>query len=307
MLRLTGLVFGVSDGLFRKSSVEYDDQEDKELYNKVCKQRELERRVRKSKTEADMLEAAGDTEGAKEVRRKMAEQNKQLKAYCEGNGLKYRSDRVRTYGGVKPETPSSLAESIDKPTKSDIIKSYHKADTKSYTKSGSNLFDNSSKKALVNSEKEIAANDFETAIIYSEIGERIFDYTNGGDIIRFSASELRKIPSGAVITHNHPNGTVPSPQDVAFLLNRDISEIRACNKCGAYVIRKIPGRDKYHLDLEDISKEFFGYSNSLSAEYNERAVREGKSIFEYLCEIDERSWKSFCDNHGLEFIWEERI
>lgn len=93
---------GVSDGLFRKSSVEYDDTEDKELYNKVCKQRELERKVRKSKTEADMLEAAGDTEGAKEVRRKMAEQNKALKAYCDGNGLKYRSDRVRTYGTIAP-------------------------------------------------------------------------------------------------------------------------------------------------------------------------------------------------------------
>lgn len=93
---------GVSDGLFRKSSVEYDDEEDKALYNKICKQRELERRVRKSKTEADMLEAAGDTEGAKEVRRKMAEQNKALKSYCEGNGLKYRSDRVMTYGAIAP-------------------------------------------------------------------------------------------------------------------------------------------------------------------------------------------------------------
>lgn len=93
---------GVSDGLFRKSSVEYDDEEDKELYNKVCRQRELERKVRKSKTEADMLEAAGDTEGAKEVRKRAAEQNKQLKAYCEGNGLKYRTDRVRTYGAIAP-------------------------------------------------------------------------------------------------------------------------------------------------------------------------------------------------------------
>ena len=72
------------------------------MYDKVCKQRELERRVRKSKTEADMLEAAGDTEGAKQVRQRAAEQNKQLKAYCEGAGLKYRTDRVRTYGSVKP-------------------------------------------------------------------------------------------------------------------------------------------------------------------------------------------------------------
>ena len=93
---------GVSDGLFRKSAVEYDDEEDKALYNKVCKQRELERRVRKSKTEADMLEAAGDTEGAKEVRQKMSEKNKALKSYCDGNGLKYRSDRVGTYGAIAP-------------------------------------------------------------------------------------------------------------------------------------------------------------------------------------------------------------
>ena len=106
---------GVSDGLFRKSSVEYDDEEDKALYNKVCKQRELERKVRKSKTEADMLEAAGDTEGAKEVRRRMTEQNKALRSYCEGSGLKYRSDRVRTYGAIAPK------KALDKSAESGII------------------------------------------------------------------------------------------------------------------------------------------------------------------------------------------
>lgn len=118
---------GVSDGLFRKSAVEYDDEEDKELYNKVCRQRELERRVRKSKTEADMLEAAGDTEGAKQVRQRAAEQNKQLKAYCEGAGLKYRTDRVRTYGAVKPKAASG-AKSAAKPltfaANGDTIKPY---------------------------------------------------------------------------------------------------------------------------------------------------------------------------------------
>lgn len=107
---------GVSDGLFRKSEVAYDDEEDKELYGKVCHQRELERQVRKSKTEADMLEAAGDTEGAKKVRRRMAEQNKALRAYCEENGLKFRSDRVKTYGAVAPK------KTLDKSAKSGILK-----------------------------------------------------------------------------------------------------------------------------------------------------------------------------------------
>lgn len=118
---------GISDGLFRKSSVEYDDEEDKELYNKVCKQRELERKVRKSKMEADMLEAAGDTEGAKQVRQRVTEQNKALKSYCDSNGLKYRSDRVRTYGSVKPKAASG-AKSVAKPltysANGDTIKPY---------------------------------------------------------------------------------------------------------------------------------------------------------------------------------------
>lgn len=118
---------GVSDGLFRKSEVEYDDEEDKELYHKVCKQRELERKVRKSRTEADMLEAAGDTEGAKEVRRRMVEQNKTLKAYCESNGLKFRSDRVRTYGSVKPKAvreAKSSAKTLTFSANGDTIKPY---------------------------------------------------------------------------------------------------------------------------------------------------------------------------------------
>lgn len=105
---------GVSDGLFYKSEVEYDDKEDKELYNKICKQRELERKVRKSKNEADMLEAAGDYEGAKEVRKQAAAQNKQLKSYCNDNGIKFRDDRVRTYGSVRTKTASG-AKSSAKP------------------------------------------------------------------------------------------------------------------------------------------------------------------------------------------------
>ncbi len=119
---------GCTEGVFTKSEVEYDDEEDKELYNKVCRQRELERRVRKSKTEADMLEAAGDTEGAKEVRRKMAEQNKALRQYCEDNGLKYRSDRVRTYGAAAPK------KALDKSAGSDIIRIDETDDVSVYLK-----------------------------------------------------------------------------------------------------------------------------------------------------------------------------
>ena len=102
MLRLTGLVFGVSDGLFRKSSVEYDEQEDKELYNKVCKQRELERKVRASKRECMMLKD-GDPEMFQKASVKLKHNTQQLKTYCSNNDLMYMNERTSVMGYGRSE------------------------------------------------------------------------------------------------------------------------------------------------------------------------------------------------------------
>ena len=201
---------GVSDGLFRKSSVEYDDTEDKELYNKVCKQRELERKVRKSKTEADMLEAAGDTEGAKEVRRKMAEQNKALKSYCDSNGLKYRSDRVRTYGSVnnggklresgskKPitaitdETVAKVPKVTPKTYSDDICEKIHQEHQKLLKTS-----------MMENGSKEVAF------ILNSDMnGKRVLHGTD--DKIEFGAFYGKDL----FLMHNHPRNNSFSIDDV---------------------------------------------------------------------------------------------
>lgn len=50
-----------------------------------------------------MLDAAGDAEGARAVRQKANQYNKELKGFCQQNGLKYRTDRVRTYGAIEPK------------------------------------------------------------------------------------------------------------------------------------------------------------------------------------------------------------
>lgn len=42
----------------------------------------------------------------------MSEQNRQLRAYCMQNGLKMRSDRVRTYGSVKPDSDKERRSAI---------------------------------------------------------------------------------------------------------------------------------------------------------------------------------------------------
>ena len=201
---------GVSDGLFRKSSVEYDDTEDKELYNKVCKQRELERKVRKSKTEADMLEAAGDTEGAKEVRRKMAERNKALKSYCDSNGLKYRSDRVRTYGSVN--NGGKLRESGSKKPITAItdetVAKVPKVTPKTYSDDICEKIHQEHQKLLKTSMMENGSKEVAFILNSDMTGKRVLHGTD--DKIEFGAFYGKDL----FLMHNHPRNNSFSIDDV---------------------------------------------------------------------------------------------
>ena len=201
---------GMSDGLFRKSSVEYDDTEDKELYNKVCRQRELERKVRKSKTEADMLEAAGDAEGAKEVRRKMAEQNKALKSYCDSNGLKYRSDRVRTYGSVN--NGGKLRESGNKKPITAItdetVAKVPKVTPKTYSDDICEKIHQEHQKLLKTSMMENGSKEVAFILNSDMTGKRVLHGTD--DKIEFGAFYGKDL----FLMHNHPRNNSFSIDDV---------------------------------------------------------------------------------------------
>lgn len=127
---------GVSDGAFINREKQYDEDENTEEYKQVCEQRRQERKIRTDKTKRDALKAAGDDEGAKALSQKIAAENKQLKAYCEQNGLAYQADRIQTYGYsdkskvkavedfVETTTPSKAtgSKAVDNGAESGIIK-----------------------------------------------------------------------------------------------------------------------------------------------------------------------------------------
>lgn len=89
---------GVSDGAFIYREKEFDGEETSEEYKKVQRQRAMEREVRKKKTEANMLEAAGEKDAARDLRRLAIDEDRKLRAYCEKEGLHYRRDRTEVYG-----------------------------------------------------------------------------------------------------------------------------------------------------------------------------------------------------------------
>lgn len=99
-----GGLFGINCGHFNYpfipdiSIVRADVQpeaENREQYLRNQQQREQERAIRKMKTEADALEAAGFADDAKALRKRIREKNAELKDWCEENGQDYKPDRLR--------------------------------------------------------------------------------------------------------------------------------------------------------------------------------------------------------------------
>lgn len=64
---------------------------------------------------------------------------------------------------------------------------------------------------------------------------------------------------GGVLSHNHSNGTTYSSNDISMLFYTGLSEIRACNSDGAYVMRlpQFP-RPRYRSkqEIEDILRSY---------------------------------------------------
>lgn len=83
-----------ADGVNFQRYFPYDEEENAERYKEFQKQRAMERRVRETSRQAEMLEAAGDTEGAKAARRQLREKRKAYRDYSKEHGLAVHNDRL---------------------------------------------------------------------------------------------------------------------------------------------------------------------------------------------------------------------
>lgn len=83
-----------ADGVNFQRYFPYDQEENAARYKEFQKQRAMERRVREVSRHAEMLEAAGDTEGAKAARRQLREKRKAYREYSKEHGLGIHNDRL---------------------------------------------------------------------------------------------------------------------------------------------------------------------------------------------------------------------
>lgn len=193
-------------------------------------------------------------------------------------------------------------ESVEKPTDNGIIKT----ESRNYSSIGTNAFSNSAKQKLLQDERILSGNNYETAIIYDANGNRKFTQIGKSRNVNFTDEQISKM-EGCVLTHNHPDGTVFSPEDINMLREGQLSEIRACNGKGSYVLRNATRWNKDIPDLETIRISYWDCMNAVGKRYADIAAQEGKPLFAYLRKMDEDGMRLFSEKYGLEFSWEDKI
>lgn len=220
------------------------EEENAEAYKKAQQQRELERRVRKSKRECMMLETAGDPEGARQAQQLLKQRQDALRKFCGDNGLRYKPDRTAVVdykksvaGYVPPDQTERIRKlnglDVDKSSGSGIIikeqskkpiteitdkaiESVPKIKIDGYTDEQCELIQQHHKDLLKysrdnNDSKEVAF------VMDSSMSSRK-EFVGSDDKLDFGSELYGK---DLFVMHNHPRNSSFSDTDIAFILGSD--------------------------------------------------------------------------------------
>ncbi|MBE6847795.1 MAG: hypothetical protein E7503_06665 [Ruminococcus sp.] len=318
-------VYPFTPGIDVQRYFPYDEKENDALYQKMQHQRELERRVRRSKRECMMLETTGDTEGFAKASVTLKQREQALKQYCADEGLDYKNDRTAVVGygrstaakasaAAKRKLAEQTRKRLDKSAESGIMESRDKkagglsapivpSKVDTTKRIGSDTFSEEARTELFRDERIISGNAYETASLYNANGEKIFRKKGTQDSVTFTAKEM-KLMHGGILTHNHPNGSVFSAEDINMLRRGKLAEIRACNRLGTYVLQTPGAWPKELSSLEDIRSAYDRIMAEAGEKYKDIAAQEGRSILYYLDRMDEDAMDMFSKEFGLIFRWE---
>lgn len=157
-------------------------------------------------------------------------------------------------------------------------------------------------KDLETVEQELSQNDYETAVIFDD-GKAISCQLGNEDTIKFTKHQL-KLMKGNDVTHNHPLGTPPSPEDLYLLVDHKARSFRTCGKNGTYVL-------EYNEQIKNLpefgvfSKQYNDIMNELLPKYRSRTMN-GMDQKEAIIELGNEIWNEMYLKFGVKPIFERR-
>ena len=165
---------------------------------------------------------------------------------------------------------------------------------------GSDLFSNEAIQNLRDREKEISDGRTETAVLFSPTGIELLHKPGDVSRVTFSSDEL-KMMKGGILTHNHPNGTPFSPDDISFMLKHGLSEMRVSIPNGTYVLQRTKRTIRQTPSLEDVTDVFYDAYGEAGKKLELVSAQEGWRMPVYLRRVDEETIKIISQRYGLNF------
>ena len=284
--------------------------ENAEAYKKSQQQRELERRVRKSKRECMMLETAGDPEGARQAQQLLKQRQDALRQFCGDNGLRYKPDRtaVADYkksvaGYVPPDQTERIRKlnglDVDKSSGSGIIikeqskkpiteitdkaiESVPKIKIDGYTDEQCELIQQHHKDLLKysrdnNDSKEVAF------VMDSSMSSRK-EFVGSDDKLDFGSELYGK---DLFVMHNHPRNSSFSDRDIRFIIGNDnIKTLTIIKNNGSVEILTKSGIYENRKALIELKRCYKKFVNRGTDEEINKAIsaflKNNKGLFEWI-------------------------
>ena len=128
---------------------------------------------------------------------------------------------------------------------------------------------------------------------YAQVGDE--------DSIKFTRIQLLQM-KGADITHNHPLGTPPSPEDLYLMKNYEANSFRTTGKDGTYVLT-------YSEEVENLP-DFDEMDTFYNALLKERAVKYKEKVLngldakKALRDLGEEIWEEIYKQYGVKPVFE---
>lgn len=303
------------DGVNFQRYFPYDKEENDKRYKEIQEQRRLERKIRKTKTEADMLKEIGDTEGAKAARAKLKTQRKAYKTYCDDHDLTQRSDRLAVMGNrtnaTKEKNDIKYAASNFEPNRVEFnSNATFTTEVPKYSKEINSSVSDACRQVVTdgiktNNEHLVLVNAKTGLWNYQEEGtsgnvggQDFWDYVKAHNTDKF------------IFVHNHADGNTFSIEDLCTFMTTDCIDgiVAACDNGKVYYVYGIKKPLQYqnpimevimnsdaienmqvsqNLTLKDLKKQ---YENGIIsfAEYNKtRLIKQSEFIIQNYCEFEE--------------------
>lgn len=283
------------------------------LYEASQRQRRLETSIRNYKRRILIDEHLGDKEALQNDQVRLVRLWEEYNRFSKAAGLPMQHERMEAAGftwklgkaaeKVTYDLRSDSRIASAKKIKGNAIKA---AGAKTPSSSswdasfGVQSWNPKNRKAMHSAEYETVDKKYEITGLYDGDGNFIFKKNGDSGAVNFTQDEIKQM-RGGVLTHNHPNGSCFSPEDINMLRRGKLLEIRAVTSQGVYRLQKPAKWGRDISNLEKIDSMYYNIDNQVSPAIYAKAAR-GEITYaqaEVMCQ--ETVLREFAARHGLKF------